>query len=187
MFSGIIEEKGIIKEISRKIYISSKKVLEDLKVGDSICVNGCCLTIVSLNNTGFICDLSKETLKTTNFCFLKIGDYVNLERPLRLSDRLGGHILTGHIDGLAKLFLKRKEVYVFLGMSSILKYLTKKGSIAIDGVSLTIKDIIGNRFSVSIIPYTLKETTFSKMSIGWKANIEVDCLSKIAERLLFKK
>lgn len=183
MFSGIVEEKGIVEEVSKRICISCKKVLEGMKVGDSISVNGCCLTITSFNNTGFICDLSKETLKRTNLGLLKIGNMVNLERPLRLSDRLGGHIVTGHIDELAPLLEKRKEIHTFLASKYILRYLTKKGSVAIDGVSLTIVDIIGNRFSVSIIPHTLNETTFGKMKIGWRANIEVDYLAKIVERL----
>lgn len=183
MFSGIIEEKGIVKEVSKRIWISCKKVLEGIKIGDSISVNGCCLTITSFNNTGFTSYLSKETLKRTNLGLLKIGNIVNLERPLRLSDRLGGHIVTGHIDGLAALLEKRGEIYVFLAPKYMLRYLTKKGSVAIDGVSLTIVDIMGNRFSVSIIPHTLNETTFGKMNIGWKANIEVDYLAKIQERL----
>lgn len=184
MFTGIVEEKGVVKEVSKKISISCKKVLEDLKLGDSIAVNGCCLTVSALNNTGFISSLSSETLKTTNLGFLKPSDMVNLERPLRLCDRIGGHIVTGHIDGLARLCEKRGEIWTFLAPSGLLKYLVKKGSIAIDGVSLTITDIIGNRFSVAIIPHTLKETTFSKMNIGWRANIEVDYLAKIQEGLL---
>lgn len=184
MFSGIIEEKGIVKEVSKRIWISCKKVLEDIRVGDSIGVNGCCLTVSFFDKTGFMCNLSKETLKTTNLGFLKPQDNVNLERPLRLSDRLGGHIVTGHIDGLARLVEKKGEVYVFQAPKELLKYLTKKGSIAIDGVSLTITALMGNRFFVNIIPHTLKETTFSKMHIGWRANIEVDYLAKIAERLL---
>lgn len=185
MFTGIIEEKGgVVKEVSKRLYISCKKVLEDLKIGDSIAVAGCCLTVSSLKNDGFISFLSQETLKTTNLSFLKSGNRVNLERPLRLSDRLGGHIITGHIDGLARLCEKRDDVYFFSLPKPLVRYLIKKGSVAIDGVSLTIVDIIGAQFSVSIIPQTLKETTFKEMNIGWKANIEVDCLAKIVERLL---
>jgi len=183
MFTGIVEEKGIVKETGKRIYILCKNILEDLKIGDSIAVQGCCLTISSLKKDGFICDLSSETLKITNLGLLSVSSCVNLERPLRLSDRLGGHIVTGHIDGLARLCEKRGNLYFFLPPKSLLKYLTKKGSVAIDGVSLTIVDIIGERFSVSLIPHTLKGTTFEDMKIGWRANIEVDYLAKIVEGL----
>ncbi|MEW6679431.1 MAG: riboflavin synthase [bacterium] len=186
MFTGIIEEKGVIKSIGKEIYVFCKRVREDLKIGDSIAVSGCCLTISSLRNDGFICNLSKETLKTTNLGFLKKGSKVNLERPLRISDRLGGHIVSGHIDGLARLCEKRGSLYFFSISKTLLKYLVKKGSVAIDGVSLTIVDIIGGKFSVSIIPHTLKETTLNEMNIGYKANIEVDILAKIIEGFLKK-
>jgi riboflavin synthase len=183
MFTGIVEEKGIVAERGKRLVVACKKVLEDLKTGDSIAVNGCCLTVTSFSNNSFSADLSEETQRITNLRRLKLGDIVNLERSLRMGDRFGGHIVTGHIDGLCELFDVDGSIFWFKLPSELSRYIIKKGSVAIDGVSLTVSDISDSRLSVSIIPHTLKATNFGNMRIGYLANIEVDILAKFMEKL----
>ncbi|MBU1600343.1 riboflavin synthase [bacterium] len=184
MFTGIVEETGRVKEIGRKFFISCKKVLDGLEIGGSIAVNGVCLTAVSASKDGFSAQTSPETRRLTNIGNLRIGDLVNLERPLKPTDFISGHIVLGHIDGLTELLEIKKELFWFLIPSNLKRYLVKKGSVAIDGVSLTVCDLSETRFSVSIIPHSLKETTFEAMKPGHKANIEADYLAKIVERVL---
>ena len=184
MFTGIVEERGRVKEIGRKLSISCKKVLDGLKIGGSIAVNGPCLTAVSIEKDGFSAQVSSETSRLTNLGNLRTGNLVNLERPLRLTDFLSGHIVLGHTDGLAELLEIKGGLFWFSIPPSLKRYFVQKGSVAIDGVSLTICDLSETRFSVSIIPHSLKETTFETMRPGHKANIEADYLAKIVEKIL---
>lgn len=195
MFTGIVEAVGEIKGlkgtgngISVQIFIPD--TFDDIKIGDSIAVNGACLTAKTINNEGFIADVSAETLSKTTLGKLKTGDKVNLERALRLSDRLGGHIVSGHIDGTARLRSKVKEgesvkLSFALG-KELLRYVINKGSIAIDGISLTVNELGDNDFSVNIIPHTAQSTTILDKKGGDEANIEVDVIGKYVERLLGK-
>ncbi|MEK9150132.1 MAG: riboflavin synthase [Candidatus Desantisbacteria bacterium] len=184
MFTGIVEERGRVKEVGRKLFISCKKVLDGLKIGGSIAVNGTCLTAVSIEKDGFSAQVSSETSRLTNLGNLRTGNLVNLERPLRLTDFLSGHIVLGHTDGLAELLEIKGGLFWFSIPPSLKRYFVQKGSVAIDGVSLTICDLSETRFSVSIIPHSLKETTFETMRPGHKANIEADYLAKIVEKIL---
>lgn len=193
MFTGIIEELGIIKEIKRgdkssKLIIKANKVLKDTKVGDSICTNGVCLTVTNLNDDSFEVDIMAETLRRSNLGYLNIGNKVNLERALTLESRLGGHIVSGHIDGIGKIISFKKEdnaTWVTIkSRSEILRYVILKGSITIDGISLTVAYIDENVFKVSIIPYTAQETTLLNKAIGETVNLECDVISKYVEKLM---
>lgn len=193
MFTGIIEQVGVVASFIRgqqsaKLMIASAKIFDDLKVGDSIAVNGSCLT-VSHERRGFAeFDLSAETLKKTTLGELRIGDKVNLERALLVSGRLGGHLVTGHIDGLGEIRSKvaRAEgVELQLSVpSELLRYLVAKGSIAVDGVSLTVADFRDGLFSVALVPQTLKATNLAERSVGDRVNLEIDILSKYIEKHL---
>ena len=195
MFTGIVEAVGSVREIkpSEKgisLEISIPKIYDDIKAGDSIAVNGTCLTAKDINSAFFIADVSAETLRMTTLGRLRTGDKVNLERALRFSDRLGGHIVTGHIDGTARLQTKVKEgesvkLSFALG-KDLLRYLINKGSIAIDGISLTVNEVDSGSFSVNIIPHTAEKTTLLDKRVGDEANIEVDVIGKYVERLLGK-
>ena len=196
MFTGIIEAVGKIRLIEESdsgsdkiITIDSGKLdLSDVKVGDSICVNGVCLTVTGLDEPGFKMDVSTETLSCTTLALLKPDDPVNLEKALRLSERLSGHIVTGHIDGIGcieKLHEEARSIrYHIAGPEHLNRYLCKKGSICIDGVSLTINDVVGNTFSVNIIPHTQQETIISSYKVGTKVNLEVDLIARYLEGLL---
>ena len=163
MFTGLVEEIGTIDSISKseksaKITIKAEKVLEDVKLGDSICTNGVCLTVVSFDSHKFTVDVMAESMRRSNLKNLSKGDEVNLERALRLGDRLGGHIVSGHIDGTGKIEdYTREDNAVWITVSAppeLLRYIIQKGSIAIDGVSLTVAYADGEVFKVSIIPHT---------------------------------
>lgn len=189
MFTGIIEETGIVQNItSYKISVKCKKVLENTKCGDSIALNGVCLTVTELFDDSYSADISPETFKMTNFGMLRNGDIVNLERALLLSTRLGGHIVSGHIDGVATIskISKNKEFYdlVVKLNDNQLKYVVKKGSIAISGISLTIADIIGDTIYIAVIPHTFENTNLKFLTQGSFVNIEVDILSKYVEKFL---
>ena len=195
MFTGIIEKMGtVVEKSSSRITIETE--WKDLKVGESISVNGVCLTVAQSENfrpSGrFTADLSRETLNSTTLGSLKIGSRVNLERALKLGERLGGHFLSGHVDGLGKVkaIVREKEGKVFQITASpeILKYIVPKGSIAVDGISLTVVRVInGMGFSVSIIPHTEKVTTFGLLKVNDSVNIEVDMLARYVENLIKKK
>lgn len=196
MFTGIVEEIGIIKSIvSNKngidLTISAKKVLENTKLGDSISINGCCQTVVEISSQDFKVNVSFETLKITNFSDLKINQPVNLERALTLSSRLGGHIVQGHVDGTAILIdVKKHSQYydIFLKIDETLdKYIVKKGSIAINGISLTIAEIENNTLRCTIIPHTFENTTLKNLSNGDIVNIETDILGRYIEKFLSRK
>ena len=194
MFTGIIEKMGkVIDKNGNRITIETE--WKDLKVGESVSVNGVCLTIVeswNLRRPGsFSADLSPQTLKSTTFGSLNVGSRVNLERALKLGERLGGHLLSGHVDGLGKVkaIVKEKGARLFEIATSpeILKYVVPKGSIGVDGVSLTVVHVMGSRdFSVSIIPHTEKVTTFGFLKVNDSVNIEVDILAKYVENLVGK-
>ena len=193
MFTGIVEEVGIIKEIklgqeSSKISIEGNRVLEGTKIGDSICSNGVCLTVVALKDRIFQVDIMAETLRRSNLRDLKIGDKINLERALTLETHLGGHIVSGHIDGvgvISSIVNQDNSVWITINAeSNILKYVVEKGSIAIDGVSLTVAYVDDKKFKVSIIPHTARETTLLCKNIGNTVNLECDLIAKYIEKLL---
>jgi len=196
MFTGIIEEIGGIKSIktagrSLKMIISASKVIEDLKIGDSINTDGVCLTVTEFSHTTFIVDLMPETTLRSTFSKVKAGSKVNLERALRLSDRLGGHIVSGHIDGTGLIEKIRKDEnavrFTIASGENILRYIVEKGSIAIDGISLTVINVDRNTFEVSIIPHTQTETTLLTKKTGVSVNIECDIIGKYVEKLASKK
>lgn len=193
MFTGLVEEIGVVKGISKgtksgKITIKAKKVLEDAKLGDSICTNGVCLTVTEFSGDSFAVDVMAETMRRSNLSKIKIGDTVNLERALRADGRLGGHIVSGHIDGTGEIVGYEKEdnaVWITINAdSSILRYIVQKGSIAIDGVSLTVAHVDDQVFKVSIIPHTGEETTLLNKSQGAEVNLECDVIGKYVEKLL---
>lgn len=196
MFTGIIEEIGQIATIekgskSAKLTISAKKILEDICLGDSIAVNGICLTACHISKQYFIADVMVETMNRSNLGNLQKGSHVNLERAMPANGRFGGHIVSGHVDGIGTIInLKREENAVWVTIKAnekILKYVVEKGSIAIDGISLTIAYVDDNCFKVSIIPHTADETILLKKKVGDTVNLECDIIAKYIEKLLFHK
>ena len=193
MFTGIIEEKGTLKDFqsdqkSAKLIIQANKVLKDTKIGDSIATNGVCLTVTSMSEMTFTVDVMFETLNRSTLSSLKKDDTLNLERALRASDRLGGHMMSGHVDGIGTLKSLKEEgiatVYTFKTDPSITRYITQNGSIGINGVSLTVMDVRENAFSVSLIPETKRETNLGDLKVGSHVNLEVDMIAKYVEKLL---
>ncbi len=196
MFTGIIEELGKVKNISgggslKRIEIQAKKVLEDLKVGDSININGTCQTVVKAASDSFSVEMVKETLKRTNLGELRPQDQVNLERSLRFSDRLSGHILTGHIDcrGSIKSITQTDGSwrFEFSSPETYLTYIVEQGSVGVEGISLTVVDVLKESFSVSVIPFTFSHTNLGQKREGDSVNIEVDLLGKFVKRFLDMK
>ena len=197
MFTGLIEEIGTVEGIikgskSAKITIKARKVLEDVKLGDSISTNGVCLTVVDFSKDRFTVDVMPETMRRSNLKNLKHGSRVNLERALKLGDRLGGHIVLGHIDGVGFIQSFEEEdnaTWVIIETSQdILKYVIEKGSIAIDGTSLTVAYVDNKVFKVSIIPLTRDETTLLSKKVGEEVNLECDMVGKYIERFtMFKE
>ncbi len=194
MFTGIIEEKGAILAVKKSatsmaLSIEASKIFSDLKIGDSVATNGVCLTVTNLNNKYFTVDVMNETVKNTNLISLKAGDYVNLERALCLNTRLGGHIVSGHIDGIGTIINITKDdiahIYTIKTDLAITKYIIKKGSIAIDGISLTVVDVDNDSFKLSIIPHTLANTILLNKKIGSTVNIENDLMAKYIEKFIF--
>lgn len=193
MFTGIIEEIGIVKSIKGKVItIEANKIFDDLKLGDSVAVNGTCLTVSSFEGKTFPkifnADITSETLSRTNLGDLKSGFKVNLERALTLNGRLGGHIVSGHIDGVGiikNISKNTDDIELTIEVpANLMKYIIEKGSIAVDGISLTIAEVNKNSFSVAIIPHTLKETILYYKKAGDKVNIENDIIGKYVEKLL---
>ncbi|MBM4207600.1 MAG: riboflavin synthase [Gammaproteobacteria bacterium] len=194
MFTGIIASIGTITHIEHKggdcrLTISTGKLpLADVQLGDSIAVNGVCLTAIELGKQHFCADVSNETLSRTTLNTAVIGTPVNLELALTPSTRLGGHIVSGHVDGLGELVKQKPDArsirMTFKAPSNLAKYITAKGSITINGISLTVNTVNGAQFSVNIVPHTLHETTLSEIKVGDKVNLEVDLLARYLERLL---
>ena len=187
MFTGIVEETGKVQAITdRKVVIECKKVLEDSKIGDSIAVNGVCLTITSMGENSFSADISPETLRVS--CKLRQGEIVNLERAMIANGRFGGHIVSGHVDGVATI-VSNKNNGEFYDLQIKLsneesKYVIKKGSITINGISLTIAKIEGSLINLAIIPHTYENTSLKCLKIGDLVNIEVDIIAKYIEKFL---
>lgn len=193
MFTGIVEELGTIKSLnmqgtSGQIAIKAKKVLENTKIGDSIAVNGICLTVTSILNDGFTADVMAETVRRSSLKGAGAGDKVNLERAMAADGRFGGHIVSGHIDGTGTISEFRKEenaVWVTIDTpKEILNLIVEKGSICIDGISLTVAALTDKTFSVSVIPHTGEETTLLKKKPGDMVNLENDVVGKYVQRLL---
>jgi riboflavin synthase len=197
MFTGIVEETGTVEKIQRGaksilLTIRAKNSARGLKTGGSLAVNGCCLTATKISSRGKFklvqFDLLEETWRRTNFQLLKIGSLVNLERPLRAGGEFGGHFLTGHIDGVGKILRWEKSgadhVLEISAPKEILRYVIQKGSIAIDGISLTVAGVGKKSFCVWIIPHTLKATAMRERKIGDTANLEADLLGKYVEKFL---
>ena len=193
MFTGLVAELGTVQRLARQgnsyhLTVGAKKVLENLKIGDSVAVNGACLTVVRMDDSGFTADVMPETVRLTNIGSLQPGSRVNLERTLRLCDGLDGHIVSGHVEGLGTIYEQRPEgIAVVVTISTppeLLKYIIKKGSIAIDGISLTVTEVTDTSFSVSLIPHTAKETTLGLKKVGDSVNLETDILGKYVERML---
>lgn len=193
MFTGIIEEMGVVGALHRsgdsaRIRIDAAAVLDGTVLGDSISVNGVCLTVVEIGKTGFSADVAAETLRVTNLGELAAGSKVNLERALQLSARIGGHLVSGHVDAVGRIRGKREEGngwrLSFDAPESVLRYVIRKGSIAIDGISLTVADVDAVGFSVAMIPHTAKLTTLGSKTAGTSVNLEADIIGKYVERLL---
>jgi riboflavin synthase len=195
MFTGIIEEVGIVKEApiyrGDRLRIEAHEVLEGTKVGDSIAVNGVCLTVVSLQDHGFSVDVMPETLRRSNLGGLRYGDQVNLERALSLAGRLGGHVVLGHVDDTgAVLEVSSKEAPRVMKISApgeLMPYMVDKGFVAVDGVSLTIVEVDDFSFVVSLVAYTLENTTLGRKRPGDAVNLEADVIAKYLSRLVGMK
>lgn len=196
MFTGLIEEIGSIKSLQKggkaiRLGISAHKIMDDVKLGDSIATNGICLTVVSFDSKGFSADVMPETMSRTNFGLLAAGSRVNLERAVRVGDRLGGHMVSGHVDGLGEVVGKEQDdnaIWVSIAApKNILKYVIEKGSIAIDGISLTVAYVDEKIFKVSIIPLTQEDTTLTSKKPGEKVNLECDMTAKYIEKFMFHR
>jgi riboflavin synthase len=194
MFTGIVEELGRVRAVvpnagGARIEIDATTVLDDATIGASIAVNGCCLTVVELGDGYWAADAVVETLARTNLGALTAGDPVNLERPVRLDDRLGGHLVQGHVDGTGTVRTREpqadgSERFGFDAPAEVLRYVVHKGSITVDGISLTIASVADDAFEIAVIPHTLAVTTLGARRIGAVVNLEVDLIAKYVERLL---
>jgi riboflavin synthase len=193
MFTGIVEEQGVVVRLERKggsalLELRCDLVTSDAGIGDSISVNGCCLTVTERTGSGFVADMMGETLARTALGGLRTGDVVNLERALRLDGRLGGHLVQGHVDGVGRVRSVTPEgewTTMALDLpADLAPYVAEKGSVAIDGVSLTVTAVDDQGFSVGLIPHTLAVTTLGHRSTGDRVNIEVDMLAKYVARLV---
>ena len=193
MFSGIIEKTGKISRIEKnsdgaRLVVSVDSFMDGVKLGDSIALNGTCITVVSFDSSSFESDLSNETLKKTTLANLEVGDDCNLEKAMLLNERIGGHLVSGHIDGLGKVESIEKDGESFWfkikADKQIMKYVVYIGSIAVDGISLTVAECDNSSFSVAIIPHTLECTTLNNKKVDSKVNLEVDMIGKYVEKLV---
>lgn len=196
MFTGLIEEKGVVRRLkpdgnATDITIEAKQVSQDAKIGDSIANNGCCLTVVAIEGNLLTFQAGSETLSRTNLGTLEPGCFVNLERSLKVGDRMGGHYVTGHVDGLATVDERNDDgewaEFWFRVPESLTKQMASKGSVAVDGISLTLVDVERERFSIALIPHTLEVTTLGSRSIGDTVNIETDLLAKYVAQQMKRK
>jgi riboflavin synthase len=194
MFTGIVQAIGTIARVEprggdTRLVVEAGRGFDtgDVAIGDSICVSGVCLTAVAVDTSQFAADVSVETLSRTTLGMLKSGDCVNLEKSLRLADRLGGHLVSGHVDGVGHVVTvepdARSQRWVFDAPSELSRYIAAKGSVCIDGVSLTVNEVASNRFGVNLIPHTIDATTFQHKRAGDPVNIEVDLIARYVERL----
>jgi riboflavin synthase len=195
MFTGIVEEIGNIEKIipiagGVKLNITAEKILDDIKVNDSICIDGVCLTATQVDNSSFWVEAVGVTLEKSTFNQIHQNDLVNLERSVKLNDRLGGHLVQGHVNGVGKISELKKlgENYLLkiIGPENLEMYIIKEGSIAINGISLTIADLVKNEISISIIPHTWQNTNLKYKKVNDLVNMEVDILAKYVEKLLSK-
>lgn len=195
MFTGIIEETGVIRAVQRGaksavLTVEAKKVLEDVHIGDSIATNGVCLTVTSVRGDCFTADVMNESIRRSSLGDLKPGSRVNLERAMAANGRFGGHIVSGHIDGTGTVVSVRRDDiavwYTIRTTPQLMRYIVEKGSIAIDGISLTVAAVETDRFSVSVIPHTAQETTLSEKRPGATVNLENDVIGKYVEKLMQK-
>jgi riboflavin synthase len=193
MFSGLVEAKSPLaamewEEGGVRIHVVRPAEFTDLKIGDSIAVQGCCLTIVQVDQRDMVFQAGQETLSRTTLGAMAVGRSVNLERSLRMGDRLGGHLVTGHIDGLGRVVERRNLAewsdIVFEAPGELMVQMASKGSVAVDGVSLTLVDVDSHTFSVALIPHTLAETTLGELKPGDAVNLETDLLAKYVQRQL---
>jgi riboflavin synthase len=194
MFTGIIESVGVLRSLKKigadyAVFIESNNLdLSDVKIGDSIAVNGVCLTATKLTADGFVADVSAETVRKTRFAHLKQGSPVNLEKALTPATRLGGHLVSGHVDGIGTVIERKDDgrsvFFRIKAPTSLSKYIAAKGSITIDGVSLTVNAVYEDKFELNIVPHTLEETTLKMLSSGDDINLEVDLIARYLERLL---
>lgn len=193
MFTGLIESEGIITRAERaggglRLEVYAPEFGRDMAIGDSIAVDGACLTVVKFIRGAFLTDVSEETVARTNLGSLRQGSKVNLERALRLSDRFGGHLVTGHIDGLGSLVMRHPSgnstIYQFSAPPELMEYVVPKGSIAVDGISLTVADTREDGFACSVIPHTEQSTTLKDKPTGAAVNLEVDMMAKYVKRFV---
>lgn len=196
MFTGIVEEIGTVRQIqkgrhSAVLHISAEKILSDTHIGDSIAVNGVCLTVTAVQPGSFAADTMHETLDRTTLAALKNGSHVNLERAMAADGRFGGHIVAGHIDGVGIITKLEKDDtavwYTIQAEPAILRYIIEKGSVAVDGISLTVARVSADRFAVSVIPHTVQVTVLGERREGDKVNLENDLIGKYVEKLLGKE
>ena len=193
MFTGIVEELGIVRALrllpeSGQLTLEGEKVLKGTQIGDSIAINGVCLTVIRQTHREFTVDVMAETLSKTNLTELKSGSHVNLERALQLQTRLGGHLVSGHVDGVGTIHRITPwgiaKVYEIMAPPALLSYVLPKGSIAIDGISLTVIDVESNYFTVSLIPHTFEQTTLGFKGVGASVNLETDIIGKYVARFM---
>jgi riboflavin synthase len=193
VFTGLIEDVGVIANLQRKqgaavLTLRTELPLRKIALGASVAVNGACLTVVKKSVKSFTVDVSPETLRRTNLSELSVGSLVNLEQPMRLNDRLGGHLVTGHVDGVGEIAVISNEgdftVFQFRLPPELGRFLVSKGSVAVDGISLTVNDCRRERFSVAIIPFTLRHTNLRDRKVGAKVNIETDLIGKYVHNFM---
>lgn len=190
MFTGIVEERGVVRGIEpHRLVVGCRTVVSDSDVGASIAVNGVCLTVIERTADSLSFDVSDETISRTSFTRLSPGDPVNLERPVTLASRLGGHLVQGHVDGVGEVAVLEPDGaggarLTVRPPAGLLRYLVEKGSVSVDGVSLTVAALEGDAFAVALIPHTLAATTLGATRVGDAVNLEVDLIAKYVERLL---
>ena len=196
MFTGLIEELGKVQSLtgsgeSYRLTVGAKKVLQDLAIGDSVAVNGACLTVVAKTDNAFTVDVMPETARRTVIGALHVGEGVNLERTLRFGDRLEGHLVAGHVEGVGRILHRQEDgnavVFRIGCKKSLTHYIIEKGSVAVDGISLTVTAVEENNFSVSVIPHTAAVTTLGFKRVGDKVNVETDLIGKYIEKFVGKE